>query len=522
LLETERIISVKDMRILELNAHSLGVKRDFLMESAGRGLADFVVEKIKNFHGEKKTISVVIFSGLGNNGGDGFVAARYLTWYDDFDITVMLLGLPSSIRSKEAFRNFQILDDMECSVKILKITDSSQVRSLKGLLGSADVVIDSLLGTGVSGVLREPYFSAVKAILDHGSNAFIVSVDVPTGVDPDTGNVSDIAVKADVTVTFHSVKKGLLKAKEYVGEIKVVNIGIPSEAGLFVGPGDVLVNVVERKPAAHKGDFGRVLIIGGSKMFSGAPALSAMAALRTGSDLAIIIAPESVSSAIKSFSPNLIVQPLEGEIITSDLLMFNLLKMIEKAKSIVIGPGLGSFEESMEAAKAAIEFCQEKNIPLVIDADAIKAVADFQIKFKKDSVVITPHEGELKTLFGEKFIPSNLDERMLFIKEKAAQINATILFKAPYDIISEGDRVKINRTGNPGMTVGGTGDVLTGIVGTFLSQGKDTFSSACVSAYINGFAGDLAVEERGFHIIATDVIEKIPRTFKKAEELTEI
>ncbi len=521
MLETERSVSVKDMRILELNAHALGVKRDFLMENAGRSLADFVVEKMKNSRGEKKGFSVMIFAGLGNNGGDGFVAARYLTWYDDFDITVVLLGSPSSIRSKEAFRNFQILEEMELSVKILKVTDSSQVRSLKGQLGSADVIIDSLLGTGVSGALREPYFSAVKAILDHGSTAFIVSVDVPTGVDPDMGKVSDIAVKADATVTFHSVKKGLLKAKEYVGEIKVVNIGIPPEAGLFVGPGDILVNIVERKTTAHKGDFGRVLIIGGSKMFSGAPALSAMAALRTGSDLAIIMTPESVSSAIRTFSPNIIVQPLEGEIITSDVLMPSLLKMVEKAKSMVIGPGLGSFEESLEAAKEAIEFCQEKNIPLVIDADAIKAVADFQIKFKKDSAVVTPHTGELKTLFGEKSIPSNLDERMCFIKEKATQIKATILFKAPYDIISDGDRVKINRTGNPGMTVGGTGDVLTGIVGTFLSQGKDTFSSACVSAYICGFAGDLAVEEKGFHIVATDVIEKISRAFKKAEELME-
>jgi len=520
-VETERIISVKDMRILELNAHALGVKRDFLMESAGRGLADFIIEKLKIGHGEKKSFSIMIFAGLGNNGGDGFVAARYLTWYDDFDITVILLGSPSSIRTKEAFRNFQILEEMELYVKILKVTDSSQIQSLKGLLGSADVVIDSLLGTGVSGELREPYFSAVRAILNHGSNTFIVSVDVPTGVDPDTGEISDIAVKADATVTFHGVKKGLLKAKEYTGEIKVVNIGIPPEAGLFVGPGDVLVNVVERQPTAHKGDFGRVLIIGGSKMFSGAPALSGIAALRTGSDLAIIMAPKSVSSAIRSFSPNIIVQPLEGEIISNDVLMPSLLEMVEKAKSVVIGPGLGSFEASMEAAKEAIEFCQEKNIPLVIDADAIKAVADFQIKFKKDSAIVTPHKGELKTLFGEKSIPSNLDERTCFIKEKAAEINATILFKAPYDIISDGERVKINRTGNPGMTVGGTGDVLTGVIGTFLSQGKDTFSSACVSAYICGFAGDLAVEEKGFHIVATDVIAKIPRVFKKAEELAE-
>jgi len=521
LLETERNISVKNMRILELNAHALGVKRDFLMENAGRGLADFIVGKIKNNRSEKKVFSIMVFAGLGNNGGDGIVAARYLTWCNDCEITVVLLGKPSSIRTKEASRNFQILKEMENSVRILKITDSSQVQGLKGLLGSADFIIDSLLGTGVRGALREPYFSAVKAILDHVSNAFIVSVDVPTGVDPDTGEVSDIAVKADVTVTFHAVKKGLLKAKEYVGEIKVVSIGIPPEAELFVGPGDVLLNVVERKPIAHKGDFGRVLIIGGSKMFSGAPALSAMAALKTGSDLAIIMTPESVSSAIRSFSPNIIVQPLEGEIITSGVLMPSLLKMVEKAKSVVIGPGLGSFEESMKAAKEAIELCQEKNIPLVIDADAIKAVADFQIKFKKDSVVVTPHAGELKTLVGEKSIPSNLNERMLFIKEKAVQIKATILFKAPYDIISDGGRVKINRTGNPGMTVGGTGDVLTGIVGAFLSQEKDAFSSACVSAYICGLSGDLAVGEKGFHIVATDVIEKVPQAFKKAEELAE-
>jgi len=249
------------MRALELNAEYFGVSRLILMENAGRGVALEIASRFKPGK------SVVVFCGLGGNGGDGFVAARHLSSMG-FRVKVFLAGKVKDISDKASFENWRALQFMGDMIPVEEVYDSSLVSKAK-----ADVAIDALLGTGARGKLRPPILQLVERI--NQMDAFRVAVDVPTGVDADTGAVDGEAVKANLTVTFHRSKKGLERAKKYVSELAVKPIGLPEEFERFAGPGDVLLVAKPRPSESHKGDFGRLLVIGGSETYSGAPTLVA-------------------------------------------------------------------------------------------------------------------------------------------------------------------------------------------------------------------------------------------------------
>ncbi|KUK00339.1 MAG: Bifunctional NAD(P)H-hydrate repair enzyme Nnr, partial [Methanobacteriaceae archaeon 41_258] len=240
------------MMVADLNAEYLGIPRLSLMENAGKMVAQEINRLVDSGR-------VTIFAGTGGNGGDGFVAARHLLNIG-FKVEVILLAHPSRIRSKEAKKNWEVLEKMEVSpvpleLKIIK--DSSQLKPL-----NTDVVVDAILGTGIKGRLREPIRSAIRLI--NGSDALKVAVDIPSGVEPETGEVVDVAVEADYTVTFHRMKDGLRTADPtFTGEIIVSDIGIPLMCEIFTGPGDLL-RLSKRKSSSHKGENGRILIIGGS------------------------------------------------------------------------------------------------------------------------------------------------------------------------------------------------------------------------------------------------------------------
>jgi NAD(P)H-hydrate epimerase len=338
-------------------------------------------------------------------------------------------------------------------------------------------------------------------------DAFRVAVDVPTGIDSDTGEVLGVAVKTDLTITFHKSKKGLEKAKKYAGEVVVKGIGLPKELESYAGPGDVLTIVKPRPPESHKGDFGRLLVIGGSEVFSGAPTLVAQAALRTGVDLAYLAAPEKTAIAISSLSPDLITIKLAG----SHLNLSNVSELkehVETCNAVALGPGLGLHGETAHAVRAIVDTVEHAGKPLLLDADGLKAFASFKRKLKVP-LVLTPHAGEYAILTGRK-LPETLSQKVTEVQRTAARLNAVILLKGHVDIISDGDRLKLNFTGNPGMTVGGTGDVLSGIVGAFLAQKVDPFEAAVAGAFVNGVAGDLVFQEIGPHMVASDLIDWIP------------
>jgi len=502
----KKIISSREMSIADENSEWLGVSRLLLMENAGKSI---VTEVSKRFDVKKKKI--VVMAGLGNNGGDGFVVARHLASLNA-KVVVLLLGHSKDIRTYEAKKNWDILKNMFSSVKTFEIRNVEQLKELKKEIIDADIVIDGMLGTGVKGELREPYHTAVSIFND--SKGFKIAIDVPTGLNPDTGEIHGTAVRANLTVTFHAFKKGLKGREEYTGEIVVANIGIPPEAELLVGPGDLRVATKLRRPEAKKGDFGRVLIIGGSNLYTGAPALCALAALRCGCDISIIVTPEKVANAIRGFSPNIIVHDYPGRILTSKA--FDVIfPLVERSDVIIVGPGLGTSKESVETCLKLFKILKEKGKKLVIDADGLKALSTSPTMLSGTKTVLTPHAGEFKMLTKIDVTKLSFEKRMECVRKAAQQLGVTILLKGHRDIISDGKTVKVNTTGNPGMSVGGTGDVLSGLVATFLAWENDPLTAAAVAAFVNGVAGDLAVEKRGYHIVATDLIDEIPEVFKK-------
>ncbi len=481
--ESEFITSA-EMAAIDTNCEYHGLSRLQLMENAGKALAEVILRKTEELELDR---SLLIFAGLGNNGGDSFVAARHLK---DFDVEILLLGRGRDIRTDIARRNFEILK--RADYEITEIRDSSQIDRFSNV----GIVLDAMLGTGVRGELREPFRTAVEVI--NSIEGFVISVDVPTGLNPDTGEF-DICVEADTTVTFHKNKPGLLRAKEKVGEIIVKDIGIPKAYEMLVGPGDVQ-KVYKRIENAHKGMHGRILIVGGG-VYTGAPALAAIAALNAGADIVTLAVPEKIYEIIASFSPNLIVRKLKGERIEKKNIP-EIERLLEKHGVVVMGMGTGDPEFS-EVAAEILKTGKIKKA--VLDAEAITKEIPKEVE-----CILTPHRGEFKKVFGKDPDQEN-------VKKMAEKIGATVLLKAKEDIISDGGKVRINKAGNAGMTVGGTGDVLSGIVGAFFAMG-DALWSASAAAFISSTAGDICFQELGFNFTALDVASKIPIAIKNSIE----
>jgi len=464
-----------EMRTKELdkNAEWHGVTTEQLMENAGKAIAK---EAVKLPY--KKWL---ILCGSGNNGGDGYVAARYIK--NCFIIAV------SSPKTRLAMKNFRRAK--AAGIPIYKY----EKEKFMELLQQCDAIIDAMLGIGIKGELKQPYKEIVEMI--NASGKFILSVDVPTGMG------SDVAVKPNVTITFHFIKEGMERKS---GKIIVADIGIPKEAEEETGIGDLLYYPKPKKDS-HKGENGVVAVIGGGP-YTGAPSLAALAALRIGCDLAYVCCPSSIWHVVASFSPDLIVRKMEGGFFSPSNIN-EIENVIEKADAILVGPGLGNDERTKEAVSQLIQRYLNKKY-FVVDADAIEAIRDMDCKGK---IIVTPHAGEFKKLTGIE-LPNNLEERKKIVREEAKKRDATILLKGYIDIISDGDRLKINRTHNEAMTTGGTGDVLAGICVALLAKKVKPFNAACMAAFINGLAGNMAYEEKSYGIVASDLIEKIPEVIK--------
>ena len=461
-------ISSRDMRVLDLNCEYFGLSRLQLMENAGRSVAE---EIKKRFEGGK----VAIFAGTGNNGGDGFVCARHL---EGFEVEVYLVS--REIRSEIARRNLEILERAGYKIREIGETD-------------AEVIVDALLGTGLKGRPRADYARAIEII--NSTKAFKVAVDVPSGLDSDTGSY-EIAVKADLTVTFHKLKPGILKAKEICGAVVVKDIGIPRAFESLCGIGDV-VETYRRYSDAHKGMHGRVAVIGGGE-YTGAVAFASLACYHSGADIVITVVPENIKSVVASFSPNLIVRGLKGEKISLKNLG-EAEEIVRKCDVAVIGMGVGENPEFKDFVEELLKSCKK----VVLDAEGITSEIP-----EKVEAILTPHRGELK-----KHLNAEPEE----VVSVANKIGAVILLKGKKDLITDGSRVKFNLTGNAGMTVGGTGDVLAGICGALLCN-DNAFNSACAAAFINGLAGDICLEKYGYNFTALHLVEHLPIAFKRCFE----
>ncbi|SCL76355.1 Nicotinamide nucleotide repair protein [Methanoculleus chikugoensis] len=446
------VIDAGRMRAVEGNAVALGYPSLLMMESAGRAVADAVLARNPS--------RVLVLCGRGNNGGDGMVAARYLQHLDAVDVVYPDCGSTTASAAVQA----SLL--RHCSVTLHPVRCAADVEALSRLFDGADVIVDAMLGTGASGAVREPLASLVARV--NASGAPVVAVDIPTP-----------GIRASRIVSFHRPK---------VEGADVADIGIPLEAEIFTGPGDLTL-IPSRRSEAHKGAGGEVLVVGGGP-YQGAPYIAAMGALRAGADIVRVASPAYVPM------PDLIYERLEGKAITVDHLE-TILPLVDRADVVVCGMGLG--KESHDVVLAVAEAAEKA----IFDADALSR----PLPAAKETIY-TPHAGEFARMTGAE-PPAGPVARGRCVK--AAATTGTILLKGPVDVISDGSRVRFNRTGTPAMTAGGTGDLLAGIAGALFCH-LPAFEAACIAAYVNGRAGMLAAEGRGSGLLATDMPDYIPET----------
>ncbi|MFX1469311.1 MAG: NAD(P)H-hydrate dehydratase [Promethearchaeota archaeon] len=511
IVNSEKITS-EEMAILDNNSEWLGIPKSHLMECAGYSL----VNEIMNREYLGTNSKVVIFCGTGNNGGDGFVVARHLSAFGVKSL-VILVGTPDKIRTKEAQINWNVIfNNLNYSINIEIIQDSTDLRKVKNIIQedkSYQVIIDGLLGTGIEGKIREPISSAIDLINNlkekEPKRIKVVAIDIPSGLNPNTGNVLDKAVKADLVITFHRMKQGMSDSNEYMKEIVIKSIGVPPETNLFVGKGDLKSTLKKRKIDAHKGDFGKILIIGGSKNYSGAPAYATLTAIHFGIDLVITYVPEVIANALRSYSPNMIVRSSRGNWLNLEALE-ELTELINWADSILIGPGLGLEQESEDLLVELLKVLKQYKKPFVLDADALKLVKNHLELLKGLPVILTPHAEELKIMMGVELPPyHNIDEISKKVFDLAKKWGIILLIKGPYDYISNGKVIKINKTGCPEMSIGGTGDMLAGLCVCFIAIKNDPFQSACSAAFLNGIIGEFCKKKISKRFTTLDMIKNV-------------
>ena len=467
-----------EMRVLDRNAQHLGVSILELMENAGRAVADVARSEFRV--GGK---DVLVLCGTGNNGGDGLVAARHLA--NEARVTVLLARSPDQFATKEAETNFERLRD----VQILAGLDKSEEA-----IAGTDLLIDALLGIGAEGAIREPYGALILQM--NGSGKPILSIDVPSGFG------TDRSVKPTATVALHDSKEGM--TAENSGRIHIADIGIPAKIATTIGPGEFLLYPVP-KPTSHKGQNGRLLVIAGGP-YTGAPALVGFGALGVGGDLVHIATPALAAAVVASYSPMFIVHPLVGHrLLRED--MRQIAELSARVDAVAIGPGLGDASGTLEAVR---EVVKTLSVPIVVDADAIRAVGADPRCLVGKRAVITPHSREFQALTG-KALPDAPEERAGIVREAAKALGVVILLKGHVDIVTDGTRLKFNYTGNPGMTVGGTGDVLCGVVAGLMSKGMSPYDAARLGAFTNGYAGDLAFKVKSYGLTSVDVADNLGR-----------
>ncbi len=476
-MKATRTLTAREARRLDLNSEALGVPVAKLMENAGRALARHVARRTRG--------DVVLFCGKGNNGGDGFAAAHHLAKAGR-RVHVVLAEPASAIRSPAARAHLQRLD-------------SNVVSVWRGRPGkawsSAPVVVDCLLGTGLSETPRAPYDSIIRHINSRAARgAVVVACDVPSGLG------TPLAVRPRETVTFHAVKEGM--TRENSGAIHVVPIGIP-RAAEEVGFGDLVVGYPKPAPDSHKGQNGVVLLVAGSLPFTGAPFYAGMAAYRTGADLVHAVLPEQAAVAVRAYGPEIMVHCFEPGDRLTPASVPGIVALMERCTALAIGPGLGQDPLTREAAAHVLAAAAERNLPTVVDADGLDAVGPALLERHGARMVLTPHGGEFRDL-------TELEPTERNVAAWARRNGTTVLRKGAVDLVADATRSRRSRGGHPAMTVGGTGDVLTGAVAELLAKGVPPFEAACAASHLVKAAGENAAALLSYGATATDVLNAIP------------
>lgn len=507
-------------------AEGYGVSGLALMENAGAAVARIafqVAMRAARRRGARACEPCVcIFAGRGNNGGDGFVAARHLAGFGA-RVAVYVVGDSSQVEG-DARINLDAM--LKSGIQAASLSDDTAWALAREDLAAADAAIDAILGTGAQGA---PLPEAARAIsLMNELPVPVVAVDIPSGVDALTGATPGAYVMAHTTVTLAAPKVGLLTypGAACVGRLILDRIGMPpalieSSAirASLTTPDDVRAALPGRWPNAHKGDFGRLLIVAGSAGMSGAASLAAMGALRSGVGLVHLCVPAQIAAPVSARHAEVMVHAMDTEQ-GSEAAVSTVLEMADKCQAVVVGPGMGRLERTSAIVNALIE---RSHVPLVLDADAINVMAGRPKAVRRASAetVLTPHPGELGRLLGIGTDRINQD-RLGWAGRASEETGATVVLKGARTVIADPrGEVHVNPTGNPGMATAGMGDVLAGVAGSLCAQGLGGFASGWCATYIHGLAGDLAARERGIDgIIAGDVLEHIPAALRSVREQT--
>jgi NAD(P)H-hydrate epimerase len=488
-----------------------------LMENAGRG----AVEAILSAYPDIRKRKIAIVAGKGNNGGDGFVIARHLL-NQGTSVKVFLLTDPKSLRG-DAETNFNIFHHMKG--EIISVPSSKDYQKVKKSLEYFDLLIDAIFGTGLDAEVRGYY----REVIDHLNTLGkpIVAVDIPSGLDANTGKPLGTAIRASLTVTFGLPKVGHLISPglNYVGSLKVIDIGIPTR---LVEEEKIQTHLLEyqeiqkwlsipRRPNTHKGDYGHLLVIAGSVGKTGAAAMACEAALRIGAGLVTLAIPKSLNSIMEVKLTEVMTEPLpETPKQTLSLRAFNaLLRLCENKRAVIIGPGIGTYKETQSLV---IKLIRTLDLPIILDADGLTSLAaqPKTLLATKQHLILTPHPGEMARLV--QSTAKEIQEDRIGISRNFSQSHHVYLvLKGNRTLIAtpKGE-VFINPTGNPGLASGGTGDVLTGMIGGLICQGLDILPSLLISVYLHGLAGDEVAQELGEKsLVATDIIKKIPALLQR-------
>ncbi len=503
------VLTAAQMRAADAWTEHNGTPVDTLMERAGTR----AVERIEKHFGTQRGFRAAVVCGKGNNGGDGFVVARLLA-QRGARVDVVALADEKELAGITA-ANWTRLAETEAR----RGADLSAFER-------ADLVVDGMLGTGTNGPLAPAYANAVRAAnAARERGAKVVALDLPSGLHPDTG-AGDPAVRAHLTVAFAHLRPVhvLWPGREHCGVVEVADIGVEPQTATveFATPDWAAQTLPRRKPTAHKGDAGRVFLVGGSVGLTGAIVLASKSALRAGAGLVTAGVPESVNEAIEAAMTEPMTLPLPESV--ERALSAEALPLItaraREAQCVAVGPGFGRTPEAGELARAVIE---QATKPVVLDADGLYAFAGanaarFAARHGKAALIVTPHLGEMKRLTGRGTDELERD-RLSAPAAFAAQWNAIVVMKgAPTVTAAPDGRMTVNSTGNPGMATAGMGDVLTGVIAGFVAQGLDSYDAARLGVYVHGLAADVAQSRVGtLSLIAGDVIDALPQVLSNLE-----
>ncbi|MBT3177075.1 MAG: NAD(P)H-hydrate dehydratase [Desulfobacula sp.] len=500
---------------------SFGIPGLVLMENAGRGAFDMLIRKFK----DNKINKVAVFAGRGNNGGDGFVIARYLM-EKGIIVTIFLLSSKEKVAgdAKINMALAQKLCDRSQTCFIIEIPDGDAFQEQKASILLHDLFIDAIFGTGLNSDVRGFFKDAIELI--NSSTRPVFSVDIPSGLHSDTGQPLGIAVKADATATFAFAKAGhiLYPGNRYAGDLEVIDIGIPDfiaqekAINLFlIEKKKIAACFGTRKFQSHKGSYGHLLVIAGSTGKTGAASLCTNAAMRCGTGLVTLGIAKSLNQSIEPQVIEPMTHPLPetGKGFLSDNCFEEIMGLLKNRQALALGPGIGTREATKKLVLSLIE---KSNVPIVIDADAINCISQNTnvLKKKKAPAILTPHPGEMARLCN--LSTRDIQENRLKIASQFAKDHDVILvLKGAQTIICLTDgRSYICPTGNPGMASGGMGDVLTGMIAGFCAQGFSPENASLAGVYIHGMCADrLADDVGGFGFVARDMIPMIPKTIHR-------